>query len=158
MHPSDMDYMRMAIAAANAGVAEGESPFGACIVRQGEVLACVSNRVWKDADSTAHAEVVAIREACRKTKSIDLSGATIYSTCEPCPMCFGACHWAKLAKIYFGASIADAMDLGFSELTFSNQKMKDEGGSPLEIHPGLLREECLEIFRRWSAHPRARLY
>jgi Cytosine/adenosine deaminases len=147
--------MRMAIDAAMAGVEHGEAPFGACIVREGKILACTSNRVWTELDITAHAETAALRKACREANAVDLNGSSIYSTCEPCPMCFASCHWAKISKIHYGSSIQDALDLGFSELTISNRQMKELGGSPVQIYPGLLREDCLKIFRHWKQHPRA---
>src|SRR5574341_2622213 len=119
--------MQLAIKTAREGMAGGQTPFGSCIVRGGRVVACEHNGVWGQTDSTAHAEVQAIRAACRALKTVDLSGCDIYSTCEPCPMCFGAIHWAKLSTIVFGANVADAKALGFSELTISNQQMKDLG-------------------------------
>ncbi|MFO1519392.1 MAG: nucleoside deaminase [bacterium] len=147
---TDEDYMRKAIAKAKEGIAQGQSPFGACIVKDNEVVALVHNQVWKSGDITAHAEVTAIREACRRLKAIDLSGAVIYSTCEPCPMCFSACHWARLSKIFFGSRIEDAKGLGFSELTISNETMKKWGESPIEIEGDLLRKESLKLFESWS--------
>src|SRR5574341_2624438 len=109
--------MRLAIDMARKGAEQGQSPFGACIVRDDEVVACEHNAVLATMDSTAHAEVQAIRTACRALNTIDLSACTIYSTCEPCPMCFGACHWAKISRIVYGAGIDDALRLGFRQLT-----------------------------------------
>ena len=146
---NDADYMRLAIAAAVQGVEEGQTPFGACIVRDGEVLSCSHNQVWDRVDITAHAEILAIREACRKIGSVDLSGSVIYSSCEPCPMCFSACHWARVRKIFFGAGIEDARRIGFNEITFSNHMMKEQGGSPLEVEGGFLKEEAQAVFRLW---------
>lgn len=152
------EFMRRAIAKARAGIAEGQTPFGACIVRDGRVLAAEHNAVWATTDSTAHAEVQAIRAACRALGTVDLSGCVIYSTCEPCPMCFSAIHWAKVSTIVFGARIADAQGLGFSELTIPNEAMKREGGSPVEIVAGFLRDECLALFREFAAKPDRRVY
>src|SRR5688572_18464025 len=108
MAMTDEQFMRLALAKARDGVEGGQSPFGACVVREGRVVACVHNVVWATTDITAHAEVHALRQACRELGTIDLSGSTIYSTCEPCPMCFSACHWARTTRIVYGASIADA--------------------------------------------------
>jgi tRNA(Arg) A34 adenosine deaminase TadA len=155
---NDEDYMRLAIGAARLGVEEGQSPFAACIVKDGEILCCMHNHVWRDLDSTAHAEIVAIREACKKLHSIDLKGCVIYSTCEPCPMCFAACHWAKISKIIYGARIADAQSLGFSELSLSNLQMKREGKSPIEIVGDCLRNESLELMKAWSKRSDRRAY
>src|SRR5688500_3650821 len=109
MTSEDQRFMRMAIDKARAGMAGGGSPFGATIVGPGgDVIACEHNGVWQTTDATAHAEVTAIRAACRAAAAVKLPGATIYSTTEPCPMCFAAIHWAGMARIVYGSSIADA--------------------------------------------------
>lgn len=155
---SNLEFMRRAIAKAREGIAAGQTPFGACIVGDGRMVAAEHNAVWAETDSTAHAEVQAIRAACRALGTVDLSGATIYSTCEPCPMCFSAIHWARIGTIVFGARIEDARALGFSELTIPNQTMKREGGSPVEIVPDVLRDECLLLFQEFAAKPDKRTY
>lgn len=142
--------MRMAIAKAMEGIEGGQSPFGACIVADSQVISCEHNMVWQSTDITAHAEITAIRNACKKLNTIDLSGSVIYSTTEPCPMCFAACHWARISKIVYGTRIEDAQRFGFSELTVSNQKMKDLGGSDIEIVPDFLRNETITLFKAWS--------
>ena len=139
-------FMLLAIAAARRGIMAGQTPFGACIVKNGRVVACAHNSVWKSTDSTAHAAVTARRAACRKLESIDLSGCEIYSTCEPCPMCFSAIHWAKMKRIIYGAGIADAKKCGFSELGISNERMKKLGGSHVGILACVMREECRALF------------
>ena len=151
-------YMRRAIEKAKEGILEGQTPFGACIVRKQEVLSCVHNVVWRTHDITAHAEIHAIREACRSLQTIDLSGSVIYSTCEPCPMCFSACHWARISKIVYGASIEDAEASGFHELPISNLRMKELGGSPVEIVEGFLREEAIALFHFFDQQPNKRTY
>ena len=151
-------FMRLAIEKAQEGVARGQSPFGACIVRDGAVIACEHNVVWAATDVTAHAEVHAIRVACARLRSIDLSGGELYSTCEPCPMCFSAAHWAKLRRVVFGTRIDDARACGFSELGIPNVEMKRLGGSPLEITGDFLREESLAIFQQWMARADRRSY
>lgn len=138
--------MRMAIEKAREGVANGQTPFGAAIVKDGKLITCVHNVVWQTTDITAHAEVNAIREACKVLNSVDLSGCVIYSTCEPCPMCFSAIHWAKISKIVYGASISDAQNVGFNELHISTETMKELGGSPVEIVGDFLKNESLELF------------
>jgi guanine deaminase len=156
---TDRDYMRMAIERAREGIAAGQSPFGACIVgADGKVIACEHNVVWRTTDATAHAEVNAIRVACRAVADIKLAGATIYSTTEPCPMCFSAIHWAGMARIVYGSSIEDARRAGFSELGISNFDMKRLGGSPVEIAAGLMSEEAGELFAEWLRHPGHRGY
>ena len=145
----DEKFMAAAIDAATEGVEAGQTPFGACIVRDGEIVTAAHNAVWSDTDITAHAEVQAIRAACRKLNTIDLTGCVIYSTCEPCPMCFAACHWAKISKIVFGARIADAEKAGFSELPISNEQMKTLGRSGVKIAGDFLRNECIKLFETW---------
>ncbi|MBU0469510.1 MAG: nucleoside deaminase [Candidatus Omnitrophica bacterium] len=141
--------MQMAMEKAREGVQKGQTPFGACIVKDNKVLSCVHNTVWKTTDITAHAEVQAIRKACKEINYIDLSGSVIYSTCEPCPMCFSAIHWANISTIVYGAKIKDAKSAGFHELTISNRRMKKIGGSPVEIIEGFLRKENVELFKEW---------
>ena len=152
------EFMRMAIARAIEGIEKGQSPFGACIVKDSQVISCEHNMVWQSTDITAHAEITAIRKACQKLDTIDLSGSVIYSTTEPCPMWFAACHWAKISKIVYGARIEDAKKFGFSELTVSNQKMKDFGGSDVEIVADFLRDETITLFEAWSARKDKRVY
>jgi tRNA(Arg) A34 adenosine deaminase TadA len=151
-------YMRLAIEAAQQGIQQGQTPFGACIVKQGKILACAHNQVWQDQDITAHAEITALRQACRALRGIDLSGAVLYSTCEPCPMCFSAAHWARIKTIVYGASISDAAKAGFNELRISNQRLKTAGGLHLTLIPGVLREECGGLFALWQEQNKSRIY
>ncbi|HHT9119386.1 MAG TPA: nucleoside deaminase [Candidatus Hypogeohydataceae bacterium YC41] len=143
-------YMRLAIEKAREGVLQGQSPFGAVIVKKRKIIASVHNKVWKDCDITAHAEITAIREACKKLNTVDLSVCTIYTTCEPCPMCFGAIHWARISMVVFGCKISDAKEIGFSELTVSARRLKSLGKSHVAVVGGLLREECLEVMELWK--------
>jgi len=151
-------FMLMAIEKAKKGILKGQTPFGACIIKNQEVLSCVHNAVWARTDITAHAEIVAIRQACKKIKSVDLSGCIIYSTCEPCPMCFSACHWANIDSIVYGARIKDAKKAGFSELNISNRRMHNLGGSSIDIVSDFLREENIELFRFWQSQENKRVY
>ena len=114
--------------------------------------------VWATTDITAHAEAHAIREACRTLGTIDLSGCTMYSTCEPCPMCFSACHWARITRIVYGAGIEDAKTAGFNELTIPNVTMKEVGGSPVDVTGGCLHAENIRLFDRWLQRPDRRVY
>ena len=155
---TDEKFMRLAINKAKQGIKKGQTPFGACIVKKGDIISCTHNAVWKNNDITAHAEINALRTACRKLKTIDLSGCTIYSTCEPCPMCFTACHWARIDKIIFGARINDAQKFGFNECTISNKKMKQSGKSSIEIIGDFLREENTSLFKLWSLQKNKKVY
>ena len=142
--------MRMAVEKAREGMLKGQTPFGAIIVKKGQVLVCEHNTVWKDCDITAHAEMRAVRRACRKLNTIDLTGATLYSTCEPCPMCLGAIHWAGVSMVVFGCRIRDAKKMGFSELTVSAARLKSLGNSPVKVTGGVLREECIDVMKLWE--------
>jgi len=150
--------MRLAMARAREGIRRGQTPFGAVIVKNGRVVACEHNVVWRTRDITAHAEVHAIRQACRKLRTVDLSGTTLYSTCEPCPMCFSASHWARIGRIVYGATIADARRAGFHELEIAAGTLKSLGKSPVNITRGFLRAENVRLFTHWQANPRHRVY
>jgi len=122
------------------------------------VLAVAHNCVFSSTDITCHAEIAAIREACSVTGDVHLTGAICYATCEPCPMCFAACHWADIARLVYGAEIQDAAGLGFRELTIPDRTMKEVGGSGIEITGGFLRDECLSLFAEWRVRPDRRTY
>ena len=145
----DKQFMREAIRLANESVERGGGPFGAVIVKDGEIVAGSSNSVTIDNDPTAHAEVNTIRKACQKLRSFDLSGCTIYTSCEPCPMCLGAIYWARIGKIFYGNTRKDARDIDFAD-----DFIYEELELPLEkrtvpIKP-LLRDEALKTFRLWT--------
>src|SRR4051794_29768559 len=110
---TDEKFMQVAIAKTKAGIAAGQSPFGSIIVRDGRIVAEAHNTVWRDTDPTAHAEVNAIRLASKALGTIDFTGCTLYTTCEPCPMCLTASHWARISRVVYGATIEDAEKAGF---------------------------------------------
>jgi guanine deaminase len=143
------DFMRLAIEKTRAGIYAGQSPFGCCIVKDEQVVSCEHNIVWASTDITAHAEINALRVACKNLGTIDLSGCVLYSTCEPCPMCFAASHWACITTIVYGASIADALDAGFNELTIPCETMKELGSSDVTIHKDVMKDECAALFEEW---------
>ena len=143
-------YMELAIEKAYEGIRNGQAPFGACIVKADQIIAIEHNIVWREKDPTAHAEVVAIGQACKKLDTILLEGAVIYSTTEPCPMCFAACHWARISCIVYGASIQDAAAAGFNELMISNNKLKQETSSPISITAGFMDDTCRQLFKNWK--------
>jgi tRNA(Arg) A34 adenosine deaminase TadA len=151
-------YMQLAIDKCREGIDKGQTPFGACIVKNNEIIACEHNIVWASTDITAHGEIHAIRNACKKVGSIDLSGSIIYSTCEPCPMCFTAIHWAKIDKIVYGASIEDAERFGFNELKVSNHMLKELGLSNVEITGNFMKSECVELFEYWASKKDRKTY
>jgi tRNA(Arg) A34 adenosine deaminase TadA len=141
--------MRLAIRKARESIAAGQSPFAAVIVRDGEVVAAAHNTVWRDCDPTAHAEVNCIRRAASALQTIFLHGCTMFSTTEPCPMCLTAIHWAKIDRVVYGASIADASGAGFGELFVDAKVLAEMGRSPLRVESGLLRDECAALFGQW---------
>lgn len=153
------EFMRLAIKEArkNARLNSCGGPFGACIVRGGRVLAVARNTVLKN-DSSAHAEINAIRAACRNLKTFDLSGCSIYSTTEPCPMCFAALHWARIHAVIYGTSISDVKKRGFHELGISCAKMKRLGKSKVHIAAHFLKDECLRLLQDWDALPVKTVY
>ena len=143
------ELMRRAIELSENSVLNGGGPFGAVIAKDGEIVAEGSNKVTIDNDPTAHAEVCTIRNACQKLGTFDLSGCVIYTSCEPCPMCFGAIYWAHLDKIYYANERKDAGKIGFDddfiyeEITLEPQYRK----KPSEI---LLRNEAINAFKMWT--------
>jgi len=151
-------YMRVAIAKAREGIESGQTPFGACIVKDGEVVSTAHNHVWASTDITAHAEIAAIREACKKMGTVDLTGCVIYSTCEPCPMCYSAIHWARIDTIVYGANIADAEKGGFNEIPISNEQLKDLGNDNVTLVKDYLKEECAALFDEWKEAEKSRSY
>lgn len=147
---NDEHVMRLAIKEARKHLKDGGGPFGACIVKDGKVVACAHNTVYSSCDSTAHAEINAIREACKKLKTINLSDCVIYSTTEPCPMCFSAIHWAKIKKIVYGTVISDAKAAGLSEMDLSNETLNELSGDKIELVQNTLRDEAIILFKEWS--------
>lgn len=148
---TDERFMRLAINEARKNILTMEGgPFGACIVKKGRVLAVARNTVLKS-DASAHAEINAIRSASRRIRDFDLSGCVIYSTTEPCPMCFSAIHWAKIKRVVYGTGISDARAIGFNELGISCAKMKREGKSKVRLSRGSLKKECLKLLKDWGA-------
>ncbi len=151
-------WMREAIALAREGSARGDGgPFGAVVVRDGEVIGRGWNRVLVDRDPTAHAEVIAIREAARALGAYHLSGAVLYTSCEPCPMCLGAAYWAHMEGICFGATAADAAAIGFDDRFIYQDLARPREARRIPMEPAL-REEVLALFREWRASGRGVLY
>ncbi len=151
-------YMKTAVEEARSGVESGEGgPFGAVIVLDGKIVGRGHNRVIATKDPTAHAEVNAIREASKTLGRFDLSDCTIYTTCEPCPMCYAALYWARIPVVYRGATPEDAAAIGFDDKEIYDDLAaapKDRRIPMLEVD----REACLEPFRLWEAKPDRALY
>lgn len=142
-----INYMKIAVDEAIEGLEKKEGgPFGAVIVKDDKIISRGHNMVLQTNDPTAHAEITCIRKACAKLGTFDLSDCTIYSTCEPCPMCYGAIHWAKLNICYYGATAKDAENGGFSDKhiydAIRNINKSDIEFTQLQNNP-----ECKELFK-----------
>ena len=145
---TNKELMLRAIALSEESVRKGGGPFGAVIARQGEIIAEASNCVTIDCDPTAHAEVSVIRKAAQALHTFDLSGCEIFTSCEPCPMCFGAIYWARLDKIYYANDRKDAAAIGFDD-DFIYKELElapEKRNKPSEI---ILRDEASKAFRMW---------
>lgn len=154
----DERFMRMAIALATENVVSGRGgPFGAVVVRAGAVLATGVNRVTATNDPTAHAEVSAIRNACRTLGTFELRGAVLYSSCEPCPMCLAATLWARCGGLYFGNTAADAAKAGFDDSYFYEQVRQPTNQRELPT-VNLLRAEAGSSFDAWQTFAGRILY
>ena len=143
------EFMREAIRLSIENVKNGGGPFGAVIVKDGRIIATGTNRVTANNDPTAHAEVSAIREACLKLDTFDLSGCEIYTSCEPCPMCLVAIYWAHLDRIYYGNNKADAAAIGFDD-SFIYDELALARENRKKAMEELLPEEAIAAFRLWQ--------
>jgi len=142
--------MAQAIELAIENVRAGRGgPFGALVVKAGRIIGAGTNCVTSLNDPTAHAEMLAIREACAKLGSFSLDGCDIYTTCEPCPMCLGAIYWARLQGVYFGARAADAAAAGFDDAFIYQQIATPAGERKIPFHM-MMREQALACFRAWE--------
>lgn len=158
MHTDDKTHLREAIRLAREHMEAGHGgPFGALIVRQEVVLARGWNQVTSLNDPTAHAEVVAIREAGRLLASFSLAGCVLYASCEPCPMCLAAAYWARLDRVVFAATREDATSIGFDDERLHRELVLPRERRSLPM-TGLLREEAVAVFRAWQAKPDKILY
>ena len=145
----DKQFMREAIRLADESVERGGGPFGAVVVKDGQIIAGSANSVTINNDPTAHAEVNAIRQACSKLGTFDLSGCTVYTSCEPCPMCLGAIYWARISRIYFGNNRKDAREIDFADDFIYEELEKPLEARQLPIIP-LLHDEAIHTFRQWK--------
>lgn len=148
--PTHADFLQQAIDLATANVVRGDGgPFGAVIVRDGAVVATGVNQVTRTNDPTAHAEVIAIRAACQALETFELHGATLYSSCEPCPMCLAATLWARVDGLFYAATAADAAAAGFDDSFFYEQLRLPQAARRLPSQ-NLLREQSRVPFKAWQ--------
>jgi tRNA(Arg) A34 adenosine deaminase TadA len=145
----DRAFMKMAIELSIENIDQGGGPFGAVIVRNGRVVAKGANRVVPNNDPTAHAEVVAIRNACRELQTFDLKGCTVYASCEPCPMCLSAIYWAGIERICYANTKRDAAAIAFDDSFIYDQLRLDYDRRSIHCEH-FMRDEAMEAFRKWS--------
>ncbi len=158
MQDFDLKFMRRAIELAEYGMqTRAGGPFGALVVKNGEVIAEGYNKVTSENDPTAHAEVVAIREACRKLNTFQLEGCVIYTSCEPCPMCLGAIYWARPDRVFYGCTKQDAAEIEFDD-HFIYREIEMPLGERSIPFKQLLPEEAKMVFRKWQANPHVKKY
>lgn len=139
-------FMEKAIEEAEKGIAVRDGgPFGAVIVKDNKIIAFGHNKVISSNDPTAHAEIVAIREASRILQRFDLSDCELYTTCEPCPMCYSAIHWAKISRVYYGATRTDAKNIGFDDQYLYDVLSNKISDTKLTLEE-LERKSCLKVF------------
>jgi tRNA(Arg) A34 adenosine deaminase TadA len=158
MEQHEHKWMREAIRLAEGNVGSGQGgPFGAVVVRNGEVIARGSNQVTAWNDPTAHAEVVAIRAACEALGHFQLTGCDLYTSCEPCPMCLGAIYWARPDRVFFANTRQDAAHIGFDDAFIYEELTRDLHERKIEMIP-LLRNEALHAFSLWKEKGDKTLY
>lgn len=150
MTEQDEKFMRRAIALAQNGIDRSDGgPFGAVVVKNGEIVGEGNNRVTSTNDPTAHAEVVAIRNACEKLGSFQLDDCIIYTSCEPCPMCLGAIYWARPKRVFFACTREDAAEIGFDDEFIYKEIEKNFEHRQMRL-VNLLRDEGLMVFESWT--------
>lgn len=149
MSEKDILLIRRAIELSLESVKKGGGPFGSVVTKDGKIISESCNKVTLLNDPTAHAEIGAIREAARKLNTFDLSGCSIYVSCEPCPMCLGAIYWARINKVFFASTRSDAENIGFDDSLIYEEISRPLNERKIEFKQ-LLREEALEAFRAWE--------
>ena len=142
MEQEQLKYLKLAIEESQKSVASGSSPFGAVIVKNGEIVAVAHNTVVPDNDPTAHAEVNAIRQAGQKLGTFDLTGCVLYTSCQPCPMCLNAIKWANIKQVYFAATDVDADSIGFRDKHFQSD-------SDVRLIQLPLQSDAYQVMRDW---------
>jgi len=147
---SDEKFMKVAIDLAFEGMRENKGgPFGAVVVQNGVIVGRGYNRVTSTNDPTAHAEIVAIRDACKQLNTFELSDCVIYTTCEPCPMCLAAIYWSHVNKIFYGSTKVDAANINFDDSFIYDEIMKNNSDRKLNMKQ-ISRDETIELFNEWQ--------
>ena len=143
------EFMKKAIELSINSVKNGGGPFGAVIVKDKKIIAEGSNKVTSNNDPTAHGEIVAIREACKKINNFNLNGCELYSTCEPCPMCLSAIYWARIDKIYYANTRKEAQKIDFDDSLIYSELKKNINERKIPMIQ-MMRNEALEAFELWD--------
>lgn len=150
MTKRDSYFMQRAIELAGKGMQNGSGgPFGAVVVKNGEIIGEGYNGVTSKNDPTAHAEITAIRNACRKLKTFQLDGCVIYTSCEPCPMCMAAIYWARLDEVYYACTREDAAEIAFDDHFISTEMERNAADRQIRFTE-MMRERGLEVFKKWK--------
>jgi guanine deaminase len=158
LNGQENSFMARAIELSIENVRSGRGgPFAAVVVKDGKIIAEGVNQVTYTNDPTAHAEVVAIREACKKLANFELKDCELYTTCEPCPMCLGAIYWARPARVYFGNTAEDASKIGFADSLIYREAARPHSQRTIPMIP-LMREQALKAFRAWEEKSDKTLY
>jgi tRNA(Arg) A34 adenosine deaminase TadA len=153
MNQSDEQFMRRAIELAQMGMdGNAGGPFGCVVVKDGEIIGEGFNSVTSTNDPTAHAEIVAIRDACRALGKFQLDGCDVYTSCEPCPMCLGAIYWARPKRVFFAGTREDAAAAGFDDKLFYEEMDKPNDQRELRLE-NLLRDDAVKVFQNWLSKP-----
>jgi tRNA(Arg) A34 adenosine deaminase TadA len=153
----NINFMELAIDEAKKNIERGGGPFGAVLVKDGKVISCCGNRVTQDNDPTAHAEVLAIRQASKVLGNWDLSDCEIYSSCEPCPMCLGAIYWAHIPVVYYGANREDAKSAGFDDSVIYDEINMIPLNRKIKMI-NILRDKAVKGFEEWLKFPGKETY
>lgn len=152
------EFMRRALTEADQGMRAGDGgPFGAVVVKDGQIVGIGHNQVLKDCDSTAHAEVVAIRQAERRLGTHDLSGCEIFATCYPCPMCLAAILWSRIGTVYYGSTAEQAASIGFDDQTFYDAVRDPEASAQLELIR-IEHDAFAQLFQDWQSMENKTIY
>jgi tRNA(Arg) A34 adenosine deaminase TadA len=155
---TEESFMREAIRLSREGMEKNEGgPFGCIVVKDGKIVGRGNNKVSSSNDPTAHAEVTAIRDACRNLGTFQLSGCDIYTSCEPCPMCLGAIYWARPDRVFFANTRHDAAAIGFDDSMIYEEMALDMALRKIPLR-SLCREEALDVFRAWKEKDDKTLY
>jgi tRNA(Arg) A34 adenosine deaminase TadA len=150
---SNLAFMRRAIELSRMGMLRGDGgPFGTVIVRDGQIVGEGWNSVLALCDPTAHGEVLAIRAACRRLGTFSLAGCDLYTSSEPCPMCASAIYWARLARIFYANTVADAAAIGFDDTLILDELRKEPAARTIPA-TRLLAEEAIQVFREFASKP-----